>query len=183
MSMRPDSIRNVSWAVVRDGAEKRHVYRREVDLHLKDGRIVEITPAGARPTGPGETVFDGKGLLALPGLINIHSHPSTEPGSRGVREDHGVPEQQMTGLMERLQAFRLGDDGRQGPAGHPDLKGFGANGRVFFWPLSQLPMFTPQPEHRIAYALAARALNLPSYHDLGEAQIERVVAHVRTAIR
>jgi catechol 2,3-dioxygenase-like lactoylglutathione lyase family enzyme len=24
-------------------------------------------------------------------------------------------------------------DGRQGPAGHPDLKGFGANDRVFFW--------------------------------------------------
>ena len=24
-------------------------------------------------------------------------------------------------------------DGQQGPAGHPDLKGFGANGRVFFW--------------------------------------------------
>lgn len=24
-------------------------------------------------------------------------------------------------------------DGRQGPAGHPDLKGFGAKGRVFFW--------------------------------------------------
>lgn len=24
-------------------------------------------------------------------------------------------------------------DGRQGPAGHPDLTGFGANGRVFFW--------------------------------------------------
>lgn len=24
-------------------------------------------------------------------------------------------------------------DGRQGPAGHPDLKGYGAHGRVFFW--------------------------------------------------
>jgi catechol 2,3-dioxygenase-like lactoylglutathione lyase family enzyme len=24
-------------------------------------------------------------------------------------------------------------DGRQGPPGHPDLKGFGANGRVFLW--------------------------------------------------
>lgn len=24
-------------------------------------------------------------------------------------------------------------DGMQGPAGHPDLKGFGANRRVFFW--------------------------------------------------
>ena len=24
-------------------------------------------------------------------------------------------------------------DGRNGPPGHPDLKGFGANGRMFFW--------------------------------------------------
>lgn len=24
-------------------------------------------------------------------------------------------------------------DGKDGPSGHPDLKGFGANGRVFFW--------------------------------------------------
>ena len=24
-------------------------------------------------------------------------------------------------------------DGAQGPHGHPDLKGFGANGRIFFW--------------------------------------------------
>jgi catechol 2,3-dioxygenase-like lactoylglutathione lyase family enzyme len=28
---------------------------------------------------------------------------------------------------------RLDYDGGQGPAGHPDLKGFGANGRMFFW--------------------------------------------------
>ena len=28
---------------------------------------------------------------------------------------------------------RLDYDGRQGPPGHPDLKGFGANGRTFFW--------------------------------------------------
>jgi 5-methylthioadenosine/S-adenosylhomocysteine deaminase len=116
MTSRPTSIRNVSWAVVRDGSARRHVYRRDLDLHLKDGRIVEITPAGARPSGPDEETIDGKGFLALPGLINIHSHPSTEPGYRGVREDHGVPEQQMTGLMERLQAFRLGEDGRQGAA-------------------------------------------------------------------
>ncbi|HYQ23058.1 VOC family protein [Stenotrophomonas sp.] len=28
---------------------------------------------------------------------------------------------------------RLDYDGHQGPPGHPDLKGFGAHGRVFFW--------------------------------------------------
>ena len=28
---------------------------------------------------------------------------------------------------------RLDYDGLDGPPGHPDLKGFGANGRMFFW--------------------------------------------------
>lgn len=28
---------------------------------------------------------------------------------------------------------RLDYDGEDGPQGHPDLKGFGANGRMFFW--------------------------------------------------
>lgn len=28
---------------------------------------------------------------------------------------------------------RLDYDGKDGPAGHPDLKGFGAKGRMFFW--------------------------------------------------
>jgi 5-methylthioadenosine/S-adenosylhomocysteine deaminase len=116
VTSRPASIRNVAWAVVRDGSASRHVYRRDVDLFLKDGRIVEITPAAARPPQANEPVLDGTGMLALPGLVNIHSHPTTEPGYRGVREDHGVPEQQMTGLIERLQAFRLGEDGRSAAA-------------------------------------------------------------------
>ncbi|MGA7126296.1 MAG: VOC family protein [Chthoniobacterales bacterium] len=30
-------------------------------------------------------------------------------------------------------AVRQDYDGKDGPPGHPDLKGFGANGRLFFW--------------------------------------------------
>lgn len=56
------------------------------------------------------------------------------------------------------------------------------DGRVVFWPLSQLSMFQLRPEHRIAYRLPHRGVNLPSYHDLSEVQIERVVAHVRAAV-
>jgi catechol 2,3-dioxygenase-like lactoylglutathione lyase family enzyme len=39
-----------------------------------------------------------------------------------------------TEALAPLGISRLFDyDGRNGPPGHPDLKGFGANGRIFFW--------------------------------------------------
>lgn len=53
------------------------------------------------------------------------------------------------------------------------------DGRVFFWPLSMLPMFAPIPANTVSYGLYPRALNLPSYHDLHESEMDRVVAHVR----
>ena len=40
---------------------------------------------------------------------------------------------------------RLDYDGSQGPPGHPDLKGFGADGRVFFWLRAGNP--APQSAH------------------------------------
>lgn len=48
------------------------------------------------------------------------------------------------------------------------------DGRVFFWPLSELPMFERRPDHPVAQSLYRRGLNLPSYHDLTALDIERV---------
>jgi perosamine synthetase len=53
------------------------------------------------------------------------------------------------------------------------------DGRVFFWPLSLLPMFSPQPENRVSHGIYSRASNLPSYHDLDEEQIQRVCDVIR----
>jgi perosamine synthetase len=47
--------------------------------------------------------------------------------------------------------------------------------RVFFWPLSSLPSFTPVPGNRHAYDIPGRAINLPSYHDISESDLDRVV--------
>ncbi|NUS39207.1 MAG: DegT/DnrJ/EryC1/StrS family aminotransferase [Lysobacter sp.] len=52
------------------------------------------------------------------------------------------------------------------------------DGRVFFWPLSTLPMFEARPDNVVANALCARAINLPSYHDLSDTEIQRVCAQV-----
>ena len=56
--------------------------------------------------------IDGRDLMVMPGLVDIHSHPSTEPFYRGVREDHGVPAMYMSGLYERSFAFRPTSAGR-----------------------------------------------------------------------
>lgn len=54
------------------------------------------------------------------------------------------------------------------------------DGRVFFWPLSSLPMFESCPHHTVAADLAARSVNLPSYHDMSLDDVERVVSAVRS---
>lgn len=46
--------------------------------------------------------------------------------------------------------------------------------RVFFWPLSSLPMFTPKPENQQAYDIAQRAINLPSYSEMTSKEIDSV---------
>lgn len=47
--------------------------------------------------------------------------------------------------------------------------------RVFFWPLSSLPMFEPVKKNLNAWDIPTRAINLPSYHDIQEPDLNRVV--------
>jgi perosamine synthetase len=54
--------------------------------------------------------------------------------------------------------------------------------RVFFWPLSSLPMFERVYANINANLIAERAINLPSYHDIGEAEQERVSVLVRSLV-
>lgn len=46
--------------------------------------------------------------------------------------------------------------------------------RVFFWPLSSLPMFEQRAENSHSYDIPARAINLPSYHDLSSREMDIV---------
>ena len=50
--------------------------------------------------------------------------------------------------------------------------------RVFFHPLSELPMFESLPENHFSYDLPNRAINLPSYHDLTREEQDQVIASV-----
>jgi cytosine/adenosine deaminase-related metal-dependent hydrolase len=106
-------IRNAEWIVAWDAHQRRQVYRRDVDVVLDGPRISSVGPSYR---GHADTVVDGRRLLVMPGLVNLHAHPTTEPANKGIREEHGVPEMYMTGLYERVAAFRLDEEGRQAAA-------------------------------------------------------------------
>jgi perosamine synthetase len=52
------------------------------------------------------------------------------------------------------------------------------DGRVFFWPLSKLGVegIPTDVKTPIAHDISPRAINLPSYHDMGEAEVQRVAS-------
>ena len=56
----------------------------------------------------------------------------------------------------------------------------GIDARVFFWPLSSLPMYEKKPENKYSYSISKRSINLPSYHDLTEDEIKSVVSILKS---
>ncbi|WP_428486332.1 amidohydrolase family protein [Rhodopila sp.] len=102
-------IRNAAWIIAWDPAAARHAYLRDADLVFEADRISFI---GRLYTGPCDTEIDGRNRMVMPGLVDIHAHPSTEPFFRGIREEHGLPTMFMSGLYERGFAFRPDAAGR-----------------------------------------------------------------------
>jgi len=95
-------------------------------------------------------------LAGLPG-VNLNPEPPGTVLGAWMPTVVFAPETGVT--RERLQqAFAVED----------------IDARVFFHPLSGLPMFTPRPENRHAWDIPTRAINLPSYHDMNEGDLGRV---------
>ena len=69
-------IRRAEWLVAWDQSAGRHVYLRDADLAFTGDRIVHV---GEGLEGPCDREIDGRGLFVMPGLIDLHSHPSLEP--------------------------------------------------------------------------------------------------------
>ena len=95
-------IRNIDWLVAWDETANRHCYRRQVDLAFQGDTVVHV---GNRFNGPADTEVDGSTLMVMPGLINVHSHPMSEPLSKGFGEDAGNPRLGMSGLYDYMPAY------------------------------------------------------------------------------
>ena len=95
-------FRNAAWAVAWDETQGRHVYRRNLDLLVR-GR--EIAFMGRNCPEAADTVIDCSERLLLPGMVNIHTHPSSEPLRKGITDETRSPAFWHSSLYEFLTVF------------------------------------------------------------------------------
>lgn len=102
-------VKNADWVVAWDASNKRHAYLEHGDVAFTAGTLDYV---GRNYTGRADETIDGRGLMVMPGLIDVHSHPALEMSYRGIREEHGVPSMYMSGLFERACAYWPDDAGK-----------------------------------------------------------------------
>jgi cytosine/adenosine deaminase-related metal-dependent hydrolase/mannose-6-phosphate isomerase-like protein (cupin superfamily) len=76
-------IRNADWVVAWDAEKESHIYLRNADVAFT-GNI--ITFVGKSYQGQGDQQVDGRGLMAMPGLVNIHAHPGEDAFIKGLND-------------------------------------------------------------------------------------------------
>ena len=55
--------------------------------------------------------------------------------------------------------------------------------RVFFWPISSMPPFSDDKGTFHAHDIPTRAINLPSYHDITDVDMNRVIDVISNTIK
>ena len=95
-------IRDAEWIVAFDRPSKAHVYT-SGDVAFEGDRLLQV---GGTYTGAAGREISGRGFLVMPGLVNIHSHPASEPLNKGWNDEIGSPKLYNSSLYEIMPLFR-----------------------------------------------------------------------------
>lgn len=101
-------IRRAEIVVAYDPAADDHVYRRNLDVVFDKTGILHVGDGWSGSVG---REIDGAGFMVMPGLVDIHSHPSSEPGNKGMTDEVGSPKLYNSSLYEFLWLFRADAEG------------------------------------------------------------------------
>jgi 5-methylthioadenosine/S-adenosylhomocysteine deaminase len=101
-------FRNAAWVVAWDEGRASHVYRRDLDVAMRASDIIFI---GKHYPEAADTEVDCSERLLLPGLVNIHSHPTTEPLRKGITDESRSPGFWHSSLYEFLTVFNNDAEG------------------------------------------------------------------------
>jgi cytosine/adenosine deaminase-related metal-dependent hydrolase len=101
-------IRNAAWIVAWDEPNARHAYLRDADLAFSGAEIAFV---GKHYDGPADSEIDGRARMVMPGLVNIHTHPTSEPLRKGITDEIRSPGFWHSSLYEFLTVFENDRDG------------------------------------------------------------------------
>ncbi|MEM7747332.1 MAG: amidohydrolase family protein [Pseudomonadota bacterium] len=101
-------FRKADWVVAFNETEQRHSYLRDVDLVIDDDKITFL---GKDYAAGFDTEVDCRDRVLLPGFVNIHSHPSSEPLRKGLTDETRSPGFWHSSLYEFLPVFRNDHEG------------------------------------------------------------------------
>lgn len=105
-------VKNADWAVVWETTAPeqgpnlyggRHAFLKGCDVVFEGDRLSFV---GKDFGGTADVTIDGRGKLVLPGFVNIHSHPNSEPMLKGLSEERKSRQLNMSSLYEYI--FLLG---------------------------------------------------------------------------
>jgi len=99
-------VKNAAWVVAFDG--RKHTYMQGADVAFEGDAIVHVGPGFA---GKATTTIDGAGLMVMPGLVNVHSHPASEPMTKGWNDELGSAKLYQSSLYEFMPLFRCDPEG------------------------------------------------------------------------
>ena len=102
-------IRDAAWIVAWDAANQRHAYVRDADVVFTGNTIIHVGPGYQEPV---DVEVDGRQRLVIPGLVNIHAHPSGEPLRKGITDETRSPGFHHSSLYEFLTVFDNDAEGR-----------------------------------------------------------------------
>lgn len=106
-------------------------------------------------------------LKQLRSFPSITMNPESEGCVNGVWMPTIVLDQSIAIKREQLQqAFHFNN----------------VDARAFFWPLSSTPPFESISSHNIAYDIPQRAINLPSYHDIKNEDLDIVCSILKLSL-
>ena len=106
-------IRRASWVVAWDEANDRHAYVRHADVAFDaDG----IRFVGREFRGPVDVELDGHERMVMPGLVDLHCHPSAQAIFRGFTEEFGNPRLFYSDRHHFRQSFEADADGMRASA-------------------------------------------------------------------
>jgi 5-methylthioadenosine/S-adenosylhomocysteine deaminase len=101
-------ISRADVVIAYDAETDDQVYRRDTDVVFDETGILHV---GEGWSGAVTREIDGRGFMVMPGLVDIHSHPSSEPGNKGMTDEVGTPKLYNSSLYEFLWLFRADAEG------------------------------------------------------------------------